>query len=118
MALQNEPLLFAHIYAEDPRLGATQCAIQAGYASRCRNGAHVRAYELLRDPRVIKAIIFFSAKVLNNSMAEARQNLARLAATEKRYWNRWDKNSFNRLVTKLNSLEIHRERLEEIYTRV
>ncbi len=116
--LTERALLFARIYAEDPRLGATQCAIQAGYASRCKSGAHVRAYELLHDPRVIRAIIFFSVKALNNTMAEARRNLATLDATQNRYWNRWDKNSFNKLAAKLSSLKIHAERLEEIYTRV
>ncbi|MDR3424659.1 MAG: hypothetical protein P4M13_06215 [Alphaproteobacteria bacterium] len=113
--LTSRALAFAKLYAENPRLGATQCAKQAGYASRCVHGAHVRAYELLRDRRVIRAIIYFSGKALNEARAEAIQHLTHIAAREGRFWRGWDRRAFDRLVAGLTRLETHTERVEKIY---
>ena len=115
--LTDRALKFARLYAEHPRLGATKCALEAGYAQRCARGAHVRANELLRDPRVIRAVIYFGARALNRARADATQYLARIAASESRYWNRWDRRAFNRLTMKLSGFETYAEWLEKIYER-
>jgi len=113
--LTARALSFARLYAENPRLGATQCARQAGYASRCKSGAHVRANELLRDPRVIQAILYFSAKPFIHARAEAVRYFTRLAETEGRLWSGWDRVAFEHLMVKLEGLQTHTERVEKIY---
>jgi len=115
--LTARAVTFARLYAENPRLGATRCAIQAGYARRCRRGAHVRAHELLKDQRVIRAIIFFSARVFNDALAKAREHLTCLAIKEGRIWSGLDRRAFDRLTARLNSLETYAERLERIYIK-
>ena len=115
--LTDRALQFARLYAAHPRLGATKCALRAGYARRCARGAHVRASELLRDRRVISAIMYFGARALNDARAEARRQLACLAVKEGRLWSGWDRKSFERLAATLNRLDTHAERLEKIYIR-
>jgi len=113
--LTPRALKFAQLYAEAKLRGATACAKQAGYARRCRRAAHTRAYELLHDPRVLRAVLYFSAQAINDTRAKAIQQLDRLAATEGRWWNCWDRNAFNRLTTAVRSLESHTQRIENIY---
>lgn len=115
--LTPRALAFARLFAEAKLRDPTECARQAGYSRRCRRGAHVRAYELLRDPRVIRAVLFFSAKVFNTARADAIRHLSRLDTIEGRYWTCWDRAAFNRLTATLQRLETHTERLEKIYTR-
>lgn len=113
--LSPRALEFARLYAVHPHLGGTECARQAGYSRRCARGAHVRAAELLRDPRVIRAVIYFGARALNEARAGAMNHLQRLAATEGRFWSRWDRSAFDRLTRRLAGLETHVARLEKIY---
>ena len=56
--LSPRALAFAKIRAEHPRLSVKACAVEAGYAEA---GAAVRGFELLRDDRVIRAMLHFSA---------------------------------------------------------
>jgi hypothetical protein len=71
-------LRFARFYAADPQWGVTLCAMYAGYSNRGR-AAHVRGCELLRDPRVIRAIIHFASLELAEAQALASKRLRLLA---------------------------------------
>lgn len=76
--LTDRALRFAKLYGQLPSAGPTACAVLAGYSNQGR-AAHVRAAELLRDPRVIRAVVHFAGLALNNVMAAARERLELLA---------------------------------------
>jgi len=113
--LRPRALAFARLYAENPSLGGTHCARLAGYSARSSEGAHVRAHELLRDARVIRAVIYFGARALNEARAKAIRALGKLSNTEGRYWNTWDRHAFDRLTATLRDLDSHVARLEKLY---
>lgn len=113
--LTKRALKFARLYAENPRWTITHIARQAGYSDRGR-GAHVRDCELLRDPRVIRAIIYFGGLVLNKARAEAIEQMRKLG--EDQYWPLWthrDRNSFKRVAFELCRLEDHAARMEKVF---
>ena len=72
--LTDRALRFAQLRAEHPWSTVSSCAKDAGYSDRGR-GAHVRGCELLRDPRVIRAILHFSSLELVKAQAEATSSL-------------------------------------------
>ncbi|HXQ51573.1 MAG TPA: hypothetical protein VN802_10810 [Stellaceae bacterium] len=111
--LRPRAVEFAHLYAEHPFLGSTKAALMAGYARRCPAGAHVRANELLRDPRVRRAVAYFGGRALAEAMGKARRGLDRIAQDEGRFWNTWDRNAFDRLTNELKVVEQRLDRLEE-----
>jgi hypothetical protein len=76
--LTKRALRFAQLRAELPWWTISDCAKDAGYSDRSR-GAHVRGCELLRDPRVIRAIVHFSSLELVSAQAEATSKLRRFA---------------------------------------
>lgn len=114
--LANRALKFARLFAENPRWTITHIAREAGYSDRGR-GAHVRGCELLRDPRVIRAILHFGALALNKARAEAIEKLRELGEDkrETRLWSHWDRHAFKRLRMALDKLEPHAERMERVY---
>lgn len=72
--LTDRALRFAQLRAAHPWSTVSYCAKAAGYSDRSR-GAHVRGCELLRDPRVIRAIVHFSSLELVKAQAEATREL-------------------------------------------
>lgn len=76
--LTDRALRFAQLRAAHPWSTVSYCAKKAGYSDRSR-GAHVRGWELLRDPRVIRAIVHFSSLELVKAQAEATSKLRRFA---------------------------------------
>ena len=64
-------LKFARFYAEQPRCTISYAARAAGFSDRAR-GAHVRGCELLRDPRVVRAILHFSALAVAKARGPVR----------------------------------------------
>jgi phage terminase small subunit len=113
--LTKRALNFARLYAKNPRWTITHIARQAGYSDRGR-GAHVRGCELLRDPRVIRAIIYFGGLVLNRARADAIEQMRMLGQDQ--FWPLWtqlDRKSFKRLIFELQRLEAHATRIEKLY---
>src|SRR6266516_5280110 len=113
--LTKRALKFARLYAENPHSTISHVARQAGYSDRGR-GAHVRGCELLRDPRVVRAVIYFGAVALNRVRAEAIDQMRKLG--EDQYWPPWgqrDRNSFNRIAFELQRLEAHAARMEKVF---
>ncbi len=111
--LRPRAVEFARLYAEHPYLGGAKAATMAGYARRAPAGAHVRANELLRDPRVRRAVAYFGTRALAEEMEKARRRLGSLAQDEGRFWNTWDRRAFERLTNQLKAVEKHLERVEE-----
>jgi hypothetical protein len=107
---------FARVYAETPDCTISAAARAAGYSDRAR-GAHVRGCELLRDPRVVRAVLHYSALALARARGEAIRKLRALAEDrgETWLWRRWDHHAFERLRKTLDQLEPHTRRIERIY---
>lgn len=82
--LTDRALRFAQLRAEAPWRTVTNCAKAAGYSDRGR-AAHVRGCELLRDPRVIRAIVHFSSLELVKAQAEATSRLRSFADSRNKY---------------------------------
>ena len=117
--LTKRALAFARHYAETPGCTVSAAARAAGFSDRAR-GAHVRGCELLRDPRVIRAILHFSALELARAQREAIENLRELAEDKNagwRYWSHWDRDAFTRLREALDQLSPHARRIERFYER-
>lgn len=113
--LTYRALHFARLYAENPRWTISHVARQAGYSDRAR-GAHVRGCELLRDPRVIRAIIYFGGLALNRARADAIEQMRKLG--EDQYWplpTQKDRNSVKRVAFELARLEAHALRMEKVF---
>jgi hypothetical protein len=96
--LTRRALKFARLYAEMPRCTISDAARAAGFSDRAR-GAHVRGCELLRDPRVVRAILHFGALALARARGEAIENLRKLGedGNETWHWSYWDRQAFKRL---------------------
>jgi hypothetical protein len=79
--LTDRAVSFARLYAQHPSAGPGLCAALAGYSNKGR-AAHVRAAELLRDPRVIEAIVHYAGLAFGAALAEASARLDVLANGE------------------------------------
>jgi hypothetical protein len=114
--LTTRALQFARLYAETPDCTISAAARAAGYSDRAR-GAHVRGCELLRDPRVVRAILHFGALALARARGEAIGKLRELAGdrAETWPWSRWDRHAFKRLRLALDRIEPHARRMERVY---
>jgi hypothetical protein len=77
--LTPRTLRFARLYAEKPDRTISAAARAAGYSDRAR-GAHVRGSELLRDPRVVRAILHFGALALARAREHKRSIATRTVA--------------------------------------
>jgi hypothetical protein len=117
--LTARALAFARAYAESPTVTASDAARAAGYSDRAR-GAHVRGCELLRDPRVIRAILHFGALALARARGEAIESLRELAEDQRETWgwSYWHHHAVKRARLALDRLEPHARRIERIYESV
>jgi hypothetical protein len=109
-------LKFARFYAEQPRCTISYAARAAGFSDRAR-GAHVRGCELLRDPRVVRAILHFSALAVAKARGEAIERLRELAEDRDSlwYWSYWDRHRIKSARLALDQLEPHTRRIERVY---
>jgi hypothetical protein len=114
--LTTRALKFARLYAETPNCTISDAARAAGFSDRAR-GAHVRGCELLRDPRVIRAILHFGALALAKARGDAIGKLRELAEdrAETWHWSHWDRHAFKRLRLALDKIEPHAQRIERVY---
>ena len=110
--LTDRALRFAQLRAEAPWWTVSSCAKKAGYSDRGR-AAHVRGYELLRDPRVIRAIVHFSSLELVKAQAEATSKLRRFA-DERSYYLGVDGWMIMNLTIDLRLLASHTDHLNKI----
>jgi hypothetical protein len=116
--LTKRALAFARLYAETPGCTISGAARAAGFSDRAR-GAHVRGCELLRDPRVVRAILHFSALALAQARREAIGKLRELGedSGEAWLWSHWDRHALKRLRMALDNLEPHAQRIERLFER-
>lgn len=115
--LTHRALRFAQLYAENTWT-ITRAAREAGFSDRAR-GAHVRGCELMRDPRVVRAILHFSALAVSRARADAIEKLRGLAEDKREawQWSYWDRQALKRLRTAIDRLEPQCQRVERIYER-
>jgi hypothetical protein len=115
--LTRRALKFARIYGEN-NCTVTRAAREAGYSDRAR-GAHARGCELIRDPRVVRAILHFSALAVSRARADAIERLRELAEDKREawQWSYWDRQALKRLRTAIDRLEPQCQRVERIYER-
>ena len=115
--LTKRALKFARLYAEN-NWTITRAAQEAGFSDRGR-GAHVRGCELMRDPRVIWAILYFGVLAFSSARREAIEMLRNVGEDKREgcYWSYWDRQSIKRLRTTLDQFEPRSQRLERIYER-
>lgn len=114
--LTDRALTFARVYAESPCRTISHAARAAGFSDRAR-GAHVRGSELMRDQRVLRAILHFGALALARARGEAIGRLRELAEDrdETWPWPRWDRHALEGLRKALDNLEPHARRIERVY---
>jgi hypothetical protein len=115
--LTPRALRFARLYAEQPRSTISAAARAAGYSDRAR-GAHVRGCELLRDPRVVRAVLHFGALALAKARGEAIESLRKLGEEDRREtwgWSYWHQHAVKRARSALDRLEPHVRRIERVY---
>jgi hypothetical protein len=114
--LTKRALNFARLYAENPHWTITHAAREAGFSDRAR-GAHVRGCELMRDLRVLRAILYFGGVALNKARSEAIEKLRTLEGDNRETWpwSYWDRHAFARLWVALDELEPHAKRIERVY---
>ena len=114
--LTPRALAFARLYATTPRCSISAAARAAGYSDRAR-AAHVRGCELLRDPRVVRAILHFGGLALARARGEAIESLRKLAEDRRETWgwSYWHQHAVKRARLALDQLEPHTRRIERVY---
>ena len=114
--LTPRALKFARAYATTPHCSISAAARAAGYSDRAR-GAHVRGCELLRDPRVVRAIIHFGFLALARVRSDAIECLADLGKDQRDTWgwSYWHRHAIKRARLALDKLEPHTRRIERVY---
>jgi hypothetical protein len=123
--LSPRALAFAKIRAKQPRLSVKACAVAAGYA---KAGAAVRGFELLRDDRVIRAILHFSALGLAKAAGELSVRMeqsciddgARFQVELPRFgglwrWRVFDRAAIDRLRAEGKALAERMAKIEKLY---
>jgi hypothetical protein len=110
--LTDRAMKFAKLYAEEPLLGPTNCARQAGYSDK-GGAASVRGAELLRDPRVQRAVTHFGRLAFAAAQAEAIARLRLLAQLDEIFAN---PRRMRSLLADLHSLEESGKRLARVYS--
>jgi hypothetical protein len=114
--LTQRALKFAKLYAENDWT-ITRAAREAGFSDRAR-GAHVRGSELMRDPRVIRAILHFGTLAIRQAGAAAAEKLRELGEDNPSWrWSYWDRHALRRLRASIEQLEPRLQRMERIYER-
>src|SRR5215472_12589673 len=109
--LSPRALAFAKIRAERPRLSVKACAVEAGYATA---GAAVRGFELLRDDRVIRAILHFAALALAKAAGDFSAQLA-LCRDEPWRWPVFDRRAIDLLRAEGKALAEQMAKIEKLY---
>lgn len=113
--LRERPLAFARLYAEHPLLGVTWAAKKAGYSDKGK-AAHVRACELMRDPRVLMAVLYFGAQAFSEAQGYARHRLD-LLAVGPGWLSDNDRMQLRRVVSHLERIERAAVCLESVLAR-
>jgi hypothetical protein len=116
--LTKRALKFARVYAATPHCSISAAARAAGYSDRAR-GAHVRGCELLRDPRVVRAVLHFGALALAKARGEAIKSLRNLAEDRRETWgwSYWHHHAVKRVRLALDKLGPQMQRIERVYER-
>ena len=109
--LTDKAMKFAKLYAEDPLLGPTNCARQAGYSDKS-GAASVRGAELLRDPRVLQAVIHFGRLAFVAAQAEAIAHFRLLGQLDEIIAN---PRRMRYLLADIHGLEESANRLDRVY---
>src|SRR5215469_15912605 len=110
--LSPRALAFAKIRAEQPRLSVKACAVEAGYAEA---GAAVRGFELLRDDRVIRAILHFAALALAKAAGELSLRMEQSCIIDDRHWRVFDRVAIDRLRVEGKALAERMAKIEKLY---
>ena len=110
--LTPRALTFAKIRATHPGLSVRECAERAGYA---KAGAAVRGFELLRDDRVVRAILHFGALALAKAAAELSERMEESCTNEPYRWNRFDRRAIDKLRAETKALGERLTKMEELY---
>ena len=111
--LTDKAIKFAKLYAEEPLLGPTNCARQAGYSDK-GGAASVRGTELLRDPRVLRAVIHFGRLAFTAAQAEAIGHFRLLAQLNDTSAHQ-DKRAIRYMTADIHSLLQSARRLDRVY---
>lgn len=112
--LTDRALRFAQIYAAYPSWSITLCAKKAGYSDQGR-AAHVRGCELLRDHRVIRAIVHFGSLELVVAQAKAAERLRLLADGGDKFLTWRDHAMIQKLTIDLAQLARRTDRLDRVF---
>jgi hypothetical protein len=77
----------------------------------------VRGCELLRDPRVVRAVLHFGALALSKARGEAIESLRELANDRGDMWgwSYWHRHAVERVRRALDKLEPQAQRIERVY---
>ena len=110
--LSPRALAIAKIRAEQPRLSVKACAVEAGYAEA---GAAVRGFELLRDDRVIRAILHFAALALAKAAGELSLRMEQSCTIDDRHWRVFDRVAIDRLRVEGKALAERMVKIEKLY---
>ena len=110
--LSPRALVFAKIRAEQPRLAVEKAALMAGYAPA---GAAVRGFELLRDDRVIRAILHFAALALAKAAADLSAGMEQSCTDDPRHWRVFDRLAIDRLRAEGRALAERMAKIEKLY---
>jgi hypothetical protein len=111
--LSPRALAFAKIRAEQPRLSVKACAVEAGYA---KGGAAVRGFELLKDDRVIRAIVHYSAIALARASADLSARMEQSCIiNDPQRWRVFDRLAIDRLRAEGKALAERMAKIEKLY---
>ena len=112
--LSPRALAFAKTRAEHPHLSVKACAVAAGYAPA---GAAVRGFELLKDDRVIRAILHFSALALAKATGDLSARMEQSCTDNPQRWRVFDRLAIDRLRAEGKALAERMEKIEKLYER-
>ena len=110
--LSPRALAFAKIRGEQPRLSVKASAVAAGYA---KAGAAVRGFELLKDDRVIRAILHYSALALARASADLSARMEQSCVDDPRRWRVFDRLAIDRLQAEGKALAERMAKIETLY---
>jgi len=110
--LSPRALAFAKIRAEQPRLSVKACAVAAGYA---KAGAAVRGFELLKDDRVIRAILHYGALALAKATGDLSARMEQSCIDDPQRWRVFDRLAIDRLRAEGKALADRMAKIEKLY---
>lgn len=110
--LTPRALAFAKVRAAQPSLSVRECAELAGYA---RAGAAVRGFELLRDDRVIRAILHYSVLAVAKAASELSERMEASCNDEPYRWRIFDRHAVDKLRAQTKALAERLTKFEKLY---